>query len=63
MNDLPKGWAWATLDDLLERIEAGKSFTCEPRVAKAEEWGVVKVSAMTWGEFRESENKALPPGR
>ena len=28
-----------------------------------DEWGVIKVSAMTWGEFRETENKTVLEGR
>jgi type I restriction enzyme, S subunit len=60
---LNPGWTWGRLGDLLADIEAGKSFTCEPRRAKYDEWGVIKVSAMTWGEFREEENKAVPGGR
>lgn len=44
-------------------IEAGKSFTCEPRPAELDEWGIVKVSSMTWGQFDERENKAVPDGR
>ncbi|MBM7078101.1 restriction endonuclease subunit S [Micromonospora humida] len=63
MTDLPPGWEWCTLGDLVTRIEAGKSFTCHPRPARDDEWGVLKVSAMTWGEFREQENKAVPEGR
>ncbi|MEU8198507.1 hypothetical protein AB0C10_32475 [Microbispora amethystogenes] len=63
MTDLPPSWARATLGDLLIRIEAGKSFTCEPRPAEPDEWGVIKVSAMTWGAFREDENKAVPAHR
>lgn len=59
-NSLPEGWTWGTVGNVLERIEAGKSFACLPRVARDGEWGVIKVSAMTWGEFREGENKALP---
>lgn len=60
MTDLPPGWERVALGDLLLRIEAGKSFQCEPRPARAEEWGVIKVSSMTWGKFRENENKAIP---
>lgn len=59
---LPDGWAWAEVGALLERIEAGKSFATLGRPAKADEVGVIKVSAMTWGEFRSDENKAVPPG-
>ncbi|MFJ2769415.1 restriction endonuclease subunit S [Streptomyces sp. NPDC087300] len=61
--ELPDGWAWGQLSDVLERIEAGKSFRCEPRPATEREWGVIKVSAMTWGEFRADEQKAVPVGR
>jgi len=51
------------LNDLLVDIEAGKSFKTPGRRAHADEWGVIKVSAMTWGEFDENENKAIPTGR
>ncbi|WUH92263.1 restriction endonuclease subunit S [Streptomyces sp. NBC_00433] len=61
-SELPKGWARVRLGDLFARIEAGKSYTCEPRPALSDEWGVIKVSAMTWGEFDEAENKAVPIG-
>ncbi|WP_149551718.1 restriction endonuclease subunit S [Streptomyces marokkonensis] len=61
-SELPKGWARVRLGDILDRIEAGKSYKCEPRPATSEEWGVIKVSAMTWGEFGEDENKAVPAG-
>ncbi len=47
------------VSDLLEGIEAGKSFKCHGRRADPDEWGVIKVSAMTWGSFDESENKAV----
>lgn len=56
---LPEGWAWATVGDLLVGSDAGKSLKCDPRPAAPDEWGIVKVSAMTWGEFRPGENKAL----
>ncbi|WP_416977256.1 restriction endonuclease subunit S [Streptomyces sp. T028] len=62
-GDLPTGWRWGELDDVIERVEAGKSFRCDPRPALDEEWGVIKVSAMTWGEFRQEEQKAVPVGR
>lgn len=62
-GDLPEGWSWRFLGDVVERVEAGKSFRCEPRPATDDEWGVIKVSAMTWGEFRQEEQKAVPFGR
>lgn len=48
------------LADVLDRIEAGKSFGSSARPATEDEWGIIKVSAMTWGEFRPSENKFVP---
>lgn len=52
-------WPEVALGDLLDDIEAGKSFKTTGRPAEADEWGVIKVSAMTWGEFDETENKAV----
>lgn len=51
-----------SLGDLLLRIEAGKSPQCDTRPAAADEWGVIKVSAMTYSRFLPEENKALLPG-
>lgn len=48
------------LGDLLLDIEAGRSFKTPGRRAALDEWGVIKVSAMTWGDFNENENKAVP---
>jgi type I restriction enzyme, S subunit len=56
-------WTSITLGELLEDMHAGKSFKCAERPARPDEWGVVKVSAMTWGEFRESENKTVQSDR
>lgn len=51
------------LGELIERVEAGKSLLCDPRPAALNEWGVIKVSAMTYGTFREHEQKAVPSSR
>jgi len=48
-----------SLRSLVERIEAGRSFGSASRPAQDHEWGIVKVSAMTWGEFRPHENKVV----
>lgn len=45
--------------DLLTGIEAGRSFRCHEHPAADDEWGVIKVSAMTWGEFDQDQNKAV----
>jgi type I restriction enzyme S subunit len=54
---LPEGWEWATLDQLLMAIEAGKSFRCVEQPPEPSEVGVVKVSSVTWGRFDEDESK------
>lgn len=59
---IPDAWQVVTLDFLIDRIEAGKSFSALGRPARADEWGVIKVSAMSWGNFREDENRAVPEG-
>lgn len=48
------------LGDLVEEISAGKSFGASSAPARDDEWGIIKVSAMTWGEFKPEENKAVP---
>lgn len=39
-------------------IDSGKSPVCESRPAADNEWGVLKLSAVTTGEFLQDENKA-----
>ena len=61
---LPDGWVWVRLGEITLYSEAGKSFLCEEREVKDDEWGVVKVSSVSWGYFKEGENKfysKLPP--
>ncbi|HTC69586.1 MAG TPA: restriction endonuclease subunit S [Acidothermaceae bacterium] len=48
-----------TLGALVRRIEAGRSFGGSASPARSNEWGIIKVSAMTWGNFRPGENKAV----
>lgn len=61
-EDLPEGWAPAELADLISGFEAGRNLRSEGRPASENEYGVLKISAVTWGEFQPSENKALLPG-
>lgn len=48
------------LGELLSGIQAGRSLGSSAPTAGDDEWGIIKVSAMTWGEFRPQENKAIP---
>lgn len=57
---LPNGWRWVLLEDLLSDSESGWSPKCEAEPRREHEWGVLKVSAVTWGTFNSNENKRLP---
>ncbi len=57
----PEGWRWVPLGAVLQEIQAGWSPKAQPRPKEEDEWGVLKVSACSWGEFRAFENKALQP--
>jgi type I restriction enzyme S subunit len=57
---LPDGWKLTRLGEVLSGIDAGVSPKALDRPARAHELGVLKVSAVTWNEFRPYENKALP---
>jgi type I restriction enzyme S subunit len=59
--ELPAQWQWVFLDDLLQGAESGWSPKCDAEPRHSGEWGVLKVSAVTWGNFRPNENKRLPP--
>lgn len=54
---LPAGWCWATVDEVLFGIETGANFKCLERPPLDGEVGVVKVSAVTWGEYDEQATK------
>lgn len=54
---LPSYWQYVPLSQFIENIDAGKSFKCEEREPTSGEVGVAKVSAVTWGEYNESESK------
>lgn len=49
----------STLGDVLLGIESGKSFQTTEALARNDELGVLKVSAVTWSAFRPDEAKAV----
>ena len=50
------------LKNLLLRIDSGKSPICQDRPARNEEWGVLKLGAISSGEFvPQNNNKAILP--
>lgn len=54
---MPSEWSVIHLGNVLIDISAGKSFKCEEREPRDGEIGVAKISALTWGEYDESESK------
>lgn len=62
MSQLPPNWANATLGDVITGFEAGRNLRAASSPATATEFGVLKISAVSWGRFQPHENKALLPG-
>jgi len=58
--ELPNGWEWSRLEYVALNSEAGWSPRCLPTPREDGRWGVLKVSAVTWGQFNPNENKELP---
>ena len=54
-----KNWETFKLRDCLKRIDSGKSFTCDVRARTGERPAILKLSAITYGDYRAEENKAL----
>lgn len=66
MTELPAGWMWETLENVLldqprgRKLQQGWSPKCETSPAGAGEWGVLKTTAIQPGRFDGSHNKRLP---
>ena len=52
-----ESWGRLQWGSFIISIEAGKNWIAEGRPPQSDEFGVVKVSAVTWGEFNEAESK------
>jgi type I restriction enzyme S subunit len=59
---IPSSWEWTRLGNIALRSNAGWSPQCDSIPRQKDEWGVLKVSAVSWGTFLPDENKALPFG-
>lgn len=55
--DIPEGWKWVRLEEILHTIGTGKSIKCDESVPDDKKAGIVKVSSVTWGEFAQEESK------
>ncbi len=54
-----KKWKIETLGSHLITIDNGKSFVCSDSIRKGEYPAILKLSAVTYGEYNQNENKAL----
>jgi type I restriction enzyme S subunit len=61
LPSLPESWVWVALGDLILEIQAGLNVSAKGRPPQEGETGIVKVSAVTWGEFDEKASKTLLP--
>jgi type I restriction enzyme S subunit len=59
---LPRNWTLTELGTLIDGFEAGRNLRAHGHPAGANEFGVLKVSAVSWGRFNPVENKALFAG-
>ncbi|MDP2371717.1 MAG: restriction endonuclease subunit S [Rhodoferax sp.] len=57
---LPVAWEWTRMGDAVNSSEAGWSPTCIGSPRRSGHWGVLKVSAVSWGAFDANANKELP---
>ena len=55
--DIPESWKWVRVGSLLHYIDTGKSFKCDEISPTNDKCGIIKVSAVTWGQFKENESK------
>lgn len=54
-----KKWKTPSFGECLYSIDSGKSFICQPQPRKGTFPAVLKLSAVTYGDYRSEENKAV----
>jgi type I restriction enzyme S subunit len=60
LGEIPEHWKVLSVRRLAGLIEQGWSPVAEDRLASEDEWGVIKLSAVSQGLFRPEEHKTLP---
>jgi type I restriction enzyme, S subunit len=58
---LPNTWRWISFAELIYYSDAGVSPRTEGFPRSGDQWGVVKVSFVSWDRFKPDENKQLFP--
>jgi type I restriction enzyme S subunit len=61
-SNAPRGWVWTHLGRLVAHSDAGWSPKTRDLPRSGDEWGILKVSAVSWDKFRAWENKQVLPG-
>ena len=59
-NGVVTCWDEVKLADYVHSIEAGKNLKCTEIPPSENEYGIIKISAVTWGVYNEEESKTLP---
>ena len=59
---LPSGWIWSRFGAIVLNSDSGWSPRAESHVREGDAWGVLKVSAVSWGNFDPGANKQVLPG-
>ncbi|MFO0002906.1 MAG: restriction endonuclease subunit S, partial [bacterium] len=60
--ELPTGWVLTTLRALVETSGSGWSPKTLDAPREGDAWGILKVSAVSWDQFRPEANKQVLPG-
>jgi type I restriction enzyme S subunit len=58
--DIPSGWEWCRLSQIIDKTESGWSPACHKHPAQEGKWGVLKTTAIQIGQYIDGENKELP---
>jgi type I restriction enzyme S subunit len=56
---IPESWLWIRLNDLINEIQSGNNFKCSEMPVTKGSVGLVKISAVTWGEFNQQQTKTV----
>lgn len=56
----PKGWDIVTVSQIVREMEGGKSILADADESASTPYRVLKVSAVTWADYRPDESKPVP---
>ena len=57
----PKQWEVVPISYFVQRLEGGKNFKTDDKPSAETRYMILKVSAVTWGEYKAHECKPVPP--